>query len=430
MLTKVFINPGHSPNGNPDPGATGNGLRECDVVLKIGKRLEGYLKRAGIVTKMLQADTPTRTFNEICDPANEFDADLFVSIHCNAFNGVANGTETHIYPGSSVSRVPAQFVHNQIKKAIPQLADRGVRESNYAVLRKTNMPAILVETAFIDNYSDAQILVQYEDAFAVAIAKGIFEYFGISAVPGPDVTDTTPVEYTKPEPTSFEVDVEKIAVLARKYESNGDPACVANNPGDLGGISYGLYQFASNVGSVDQFVDWLCEYKDPALANYGKVLARYETNSKSFIDQWIELGTIDPGHFGELQDEYIIEKYFNIAAKKLAAKYFDVNKHSNAIKAVILSRAVQNGPSGCAKLFSIAGEKLGYSNLSYVDDKFFDDKIITVIYDYLITECDLASPGSDGIWRSPDDFCHGSKYIIDALRSRFVREKEDALNLL
>lgn len=427
MIKKIFINPGHSPNGNPDPGATGNGLRECDVVLKIGKRLETYLQNAGFSTQLLQSDTPSRTFNEICDPANEYDADLFVSIHCNAFNGVANGTETHIYPGSSVSREPAQFVHKQIVKAIPQLTDRGVRESNYAVLRKTNMPAILVETAFIDNYEDSKILVDHEDDFAIAIAKGIFEYAGIGATYVPDVVDK-PAKVAKQE--TFEVDINKIAVLARKYESNGDPACVANNAGDLGGVSYGLYQFASNVGAVDDFVDWLCAYPDPALANYGKVLARYETNSSSFIEQWKDLGTIDPGHFGELQDEYIVEKYFNTAAKKLAAKYFNVNKHSNAIKAVILSRAVQNGPSGCAKLFGIVVERMGYGNLSYVDDSFYDAKVISAIYEYLIAECDLATLGADGIWRSPDDFCHGSKSIISALRNRFVHEKEDALNLL
>lgn len=228
--------------------------------------------------------------------------------------------------------------------------------------------------------------------------------------------------------TDFDIDV--VATLARKYESSGNPACVADNTGDLGGISYGLYQFASNVGTVDEFVKWLCKYPDPALANYGKVLAQYNVNSADFIEQWQELGTVDAGNFGRLQDEYIKLKYYDVAAKKLADRYYTVNKHTNAIKAVILSRSVQNGASGCADLFEIACSKMGYPNLSYIDDKRFDKDLINAIYDYLIVECDLSEPDRNGIWRSPDDFCHGSKNIILALRSRFVRERADALALL
>lgn len=224
-------------------------------------------------------------------------------------------------------------------------------------------------------------------------------------------------------------DIDKIAVLTRKYESNGDPACVANAPDDLGGISYGLYQFASNVGVVDKFVDWLCDYPDNALANYGKVLVCHETNSTEFIKQWQELGTIDPVNFGRLQDEYIKIQYYDFTAKRLAGKAFHLEKHSDALKAVILSRAVQNGSSGCVKLLEIAAKKIGYPNLSYVDSSWFDRQIINAVYDFLINECDLAQPDENGIWRSPKDFCHGSKRIILALRNRFIREREDALLL-
>ena len=231
-------------------------------------------------------------------------------------------------------------------------------------------------------------------------------------------------------PASNNVDIEKVAILARKYESNGDPACVANNPGDLGGVSYGLYQFASNVGVVDHFVKWLCNYPDNALANYGRVLAKYKVNSQGFIDQWKELGTIDAGNFGKLQDKYIKIQYYDTAADRLLKEYFDLNKHTDALKAVVLSRAVQNGPGGCVKLFKIAADKLGQPNLSYIDDSYFDGDIINAVYDFLIVECDLSKPDSQGVWRSPDDFCHGSKSIIYALRSRFIRERSDALSIL
>lgn len=221
-----------------------------------------------------------------------------------------------------------------------------------------------------------------------------------------------------------------IASLSAKYESNGDPACIADNAGDFGGISYGKYQFASNVGAVEPFVDWLCKYPDDKLANYGRVLSANPINSDAFISTWENLGTVDSVNFGKLQDEYMIQNYYGGAAKQLSKENFHVEKHSDALKAVVFSRAVQNGVTGCKDLFIIACQKLGYPNLSYIDDAYFDEKIISAIYDYLIVECDLSVPDNDGIWRSPDGFCHGGKNIILALRSRFVREKQDALNLL
>ena len=85
---KIFINPGH---GGADCGAVGNGLNERDVVLNIGKRVENYLRAVGYDVKLFQYDG----LQAICDDANDFNADLFVSIHCNAVdNPEAHGTET------------------------------------------------------------------------------------------------------------------------------------------------------------------------------------------------------------------------------------------------------------------------------------------------------------------------------------------------
>ena len=247
---------------------------------------------------------------------------------------------------------------------------------------------------------------------------------------GADTIDK-PADLPKVQPqNNSPLNIEVIASISAKYESNGDPACIANNAGDLGGISYGKYQFASNVGAVEPFVKWLCKYPDDKLANYGRVLAANPVNSDAFISTWENLGTVDPVNFGKLQDEYMIDVYYGGAAKKLEKENFHLEKHSDALKAVVFSRAVQNGQTGCTDLFLIACENLGHPNLSYIDDAYFDDKIISAIYDFLIRECDLAVPDNNGIWKSPELFCNGSKYIVEALRSRFVREKQDALNLL
>ena len=185
---KIFINPGH---GGTDPGACGNDLKERDVVLKIGKRVEGYLRAVGYDVKLFQYDG----LGEICTAANDYRADLFVSIHCNAANGKARGTETYCFYGSSNGRELANAIQRQLVDSIDTL-DRGVKEAGFAVLSGTNMPAALVETAFIDNAQDARLLVEHEDDFAKAIARGITDYLADDK-PLPDVIDT-PTEKTCP----------------------------------------------------------------------------------------------------------------------------------------------------------------------------------------------------------------------------------------
>ena len=224
-------------------------------------------------------------------------------------------------------------------------------------------------------------------------------------------------------------DIKKISVLARKYESSGDPACVSPGNGDLGGVSYGLYQLSSAQGSVKEFLAWLCDYPVDELANYGRVLSELEINSEEFKRQWQEIGTIDPGNFGMLQDAYIKERYYGRASDLLCKENYCADKHTTAMRAVILSRTVQNGPSGCVELMQTACEKLGNPNLSFVDDAYFDHDLIAVIYDFLIAECDSVRLHG-GVWRSANGFCNGSAGVIGGLRSRFVREKAEALTML
>ena len=167
---KIFINPGHCPG--KDSGAIGNGLQECDVALKIGKRVKNYLEKIGIETELLQVDG----LSEIAKTANESGADLFISIHCNsAATDTAHGTETFHWNGSESGEKLASAIQYQIINSVGT-ANRGIKTANFAVLRLTNMPAVLVETAFINNPSDANLLVEKEDEFARAIARGVTDY--------------------------------------------------------------------------------------------------------------------------------------------------------------------------------------------------------------------------------------------------------------
>jgi N-acetylmuramoyl-L-alanine amidase len=170
---RVFLNPGHAPNGNPDPGACGCGLRECDVAKSVADLVEHYLTAAGVtVVGNMQCDD----LWDITETANASGADIFVSIHCNAFNGSACGTETCVYPGSADGNKLGACIQQQIVDSLGT-ADRGLKaRKDLWVLKSTDMTAVLIELAFIDNEGDAALLRDQQDGFARAIARGVTDY--------------------------------------------------------------------------------------------------------------------------------------------------------------------------------------------------------------------------------------------------------------
>ncbi|WP_215828320.1 N-acetylmuramoyl-L-alanine amidase family protein [Pelorhabdus rhamnosifermentans] len=177
---KIFVNPGHAPNGEPDAGACNSetGLRECDVVASIGPLVASYLEKVGYEVQVLQDDS----LSSICSAANDWMADLFVSIHCNsAENDLVKGGETYKYYGSVEGGKLANCIQNQLVKSLP-IVDRGVKEAGFYVIKNTNMTACLVETAFISNADDEKLLADSatQDKIAGAIARGITDYFALS----------------------------------------------------------------------------------------------------------------------------------------------------------------------------------------------------------------------------------------------------------
>lgn len=112
-MLRVFLNPGHAPDGNPDPGASNRitGLQECDVAKNIADLVEKYLVAAGVeVVGNLQSDS----LYEVVQSSNNLGADVFISIHCNAFNEMANGTEVWHYHTSRDGKKLAECIQRQI----------------------------------------------------------------------------------------------------------------------------------------------------------------------------------------------------------------------------------------------------------------------------------------------------------------------------
>ena len=169
---KVFINPGHDINLDSGAVNPNTGRRECDVASDAGKLLMQYLETAGCEVKALQDDN----LGLVCETSNEWGADIFVSLHCNAFNTQARGTET-LYKSFNGQRL-ANDIQSQIIRSIDTV-DRGVKKrDDLWVLNGTDATAVLVEMAFIDNDDDLEMLNNDLDTIVRAIARGITDYMG------------------------------------------------------------------------------------------------------------------------------------------------------------------------------------------------------------------------------------------------------------
>lgn len=104
--------------------------------------------------------------------ANEQNVNIFCSLHMNACNGSAHGTECWIYSSSSKSKAAAQRIVGNL--AAMGLTNRGVKTSTkYYELKNTVAPAIIIETGFCDNAGDANLITHNLDKVAIAIAEGI-----------------------------------------------------------------------------------------------------------------------------------------------------------------------------------------------------------------------------------------------------------------
>ena len=174
---KVFIDAGH---GGSDPGAVGNGLKEKNIVLNIATKLGALLNGRGISIKYSRTTDTYLSLEERARLANAWGADLFVSIHANSATSSVRGTECYTHPTANTA---TKTLSANISRSIASkfgIPNRGHKEANFAVLRLSNMPAILVETAFISNSSDANLLNTRQDDFANAIFNEILNYFNMS----------------------------------------------------------------------------------------------------------------------------------------------------------------------------------------------------------------------------------------------------------
>lgn len=198
-MSKIFIDPGH---GGHDPGAIGKRSREKENVLKVALRLKTLLEGYGHEVRLSRSTDVFIPLGERARLANNWGADYFFSLHDNSATAAATGFETFVYNGSvSATTLKIQnAVHSSISNQIG-IRDRGKKRANFAVLRLSNMPAVLIEYAFISNYSDENILINEVEKLALLTAQGIVNYAGgkkdVAAVPSKPKPTPKPVAKTE-----------------------------------------------------------------------------------------------------------------------------------------------------------------------------------------------------------------------------------------
>lgn len=188
---KIYIDQGHNPSGYHNTGAEGFGLREQDITYMVGAYLQDILnadgrfetKRSRKYKNQVLGTSNATSLRARVDEANQWPADYFISIHTNANeNPAINGSEVYIYRFGSQAEYLARDILNEIVRRIGTKNNLVRENPSLYVLRKTTMPAVLVELAYITNPKDNELLRTKQYQFAYGIYKGLLDYLGLSPV--------------------------------------------------------------------------------------------------------------------------------------------------------------------------------------------------------------------------------------------------------
>jgi N-acetylmuramoyl-L-alanine amidase len=152
---KICIDAGHGGN---DPGVI-NGIKEKDINLNCALRLERLLASINIETILTRNDDTFLNLKDRCIIANEANADLFISLHCNSYvNNEPHGVQVLYYKSG---KKIAEMMQAEFEKIYPYESkwNHTVYRDNLTVLKYTNMPAVLIEMAYLNNEEDKRLLM-------------------------------------------------------------------------------------------------------------------------------------------------------------------------------------------------------------------------------------------------------------------------------
>ncbi len=169
----IIVDAGH---GGHDTGAPGRKSKEKDHTLDIARRVQRYLTERGANALLTRSNDTYITLQGRVDFAQSRNADMFISIHMNSSSSSAsNGTET--FYSTDKSLLFAREIHKEFVSATGRKS-RGVSRARFYVIRKTTMPSVLLECAFVSNPTEENIALstQWRERLAQGVTRGVINY--------------------------------------------------------------------------------------------------------------------------------------------------------------------------------------------------------------------------------------------------------------
>ena len=233
MPYTIMLDSGH---GGRDPGAVYNGRQEKDDALRLALAIGEILQDRGVDVLYTRTEDVYESPFEKAMEANTADADFFLSIHRNSYptDNTVSGVESLIYDKSGIKFEMAENINEQLEAV--GFVNLGVKERpNLVVLKRTRMPAVLVEVGFINSDTDNQLFDENFQDIVEAIAAGIVDTLGLDPVENAaEVFSETPapIEYSTENSTgnSIEVPVEDSVEVSAKVPVSVPIEVSANNP--------------------------------------------------------------------------------------------------------------------------------------------------------------------------------------------------------
>ena len=207
----IVVDPGH---GGRDPGKIGvSGVPEKEINLEVSKRLATVLGQMGaavILTRDSDIDLSDSSatgwhgkkrqdLSRRAGLANDRNADLYISIHCNAFTSPReHGAQVFSHPQSTEGKILAEVIQKEMALILGNTT-RKAKQVDYYAIRKTKMPAVIVEIGFITNPKEDKQLQDplYQSKVAWSVAAGIIKYFNNQQVPGAENQEVPSEEIRK-----------------------------------------------------------------------------------------------------------------------------------------------------------------------------------------------------------------------------------------
>lgn len=171
----VVLDAGH---GGSDGGTQADDALEKEINLAVVLFMQSLLEESGVEVVLTRETDETLSLDERTEIANSKEADLFVSIHCNFYEDDASvsGLECYYFEGADSGMAYAEKILEKIE-AGGKVETRNAKESDFYVLRRTEMPAVLVELGYMSNTRECQLLTEkaYQETLAEELVNGILE---------------------------------------------------------------------------------------------------------------------------------------------------------------------------------------------------------------------------------------------------------------